>query len=112
MQLINRLWDLNFWFFAHTIGIVLYSIVYFLSFIFLPLKPILSEYRDHGTFKSTFVITLISMTIYSFIIFRFVFYPDFKIWEMAFIYIVWFLLGYFSLFLLYDYKSKNKGRIT
>ena len=108
----GKLWDLNFWLFAHTIGIFLYSIVYFLSFIIWPLKPILTEYRDHGTFISTLVVTFISMTIYSFFIFRFVFYPDFQIWEMVFLYIAWFLLGYFSLFLLYDYKSKNKQRGT
>ena len=112
MGLIDRFWDLNFWFFAHTVGIFLYSVVYFLSFLIRPLKPILTDYRERGTIKSTFLITLISITIYSSIIYRFAFYPDFEIWKVVFIYIAWLLLGYFSLFLLYDYKSRNKRPTT
>ena len=112
MGLIDRLWDINFWVFAHTIGILLYSIVYFLSFIIRPLKPTLTEYRERGTTKSTFLITLISVTLYSSLVFRFAFYPEFEIWKIILIYIAWFLLGYFSLILLYDYKSKNKRTTT
>ena len=89
----GRYLELHFWLLAHTIGIFLFSIVYLMSFIIRPLKPTLAEYKEFGTAKSIFIITLISMTIYSSVIFGFVYYPDVGFFEMALFFIAWFFNG-------------------
>jgi hypothetical protein len=43
---ISWCWELNFKFFAYTVGNALFAIVYLISFVVLPLKSTVVEYEE------------------------------------------------------------------
>ena len=98
-------------FYAYAVGYAYIALTYIPALIIPPLKRIVNEYEKVGTTKSMRIISLISGTV----LFSFFYYltsfdpePVFGPVALFFWYLGYILWSYFALFLLHDYRQKNK----
>ena len=111
--IIQKYIEINFIFYAYSVGYLYLAVIYLPSFLIRPLKRYLSEYERIGTNRSAFIISVIS-GIVIYLCFLFLVGLDPISGFSAFVLVLWFigyvLWGYFALFLLADYKKKFRKK--
>ena len=111
--IIQKYIEINFIFYAYSVGYLYLAVIYLPSFLIRPLKRYLSEYERIGTNRSAFIISVISGTVI-YLCFLFLVGLDPILGFSAFVLVLWFigyvLWGYFALFLLADYKKKFRKK--
>jgi hypothetical protein len=111
--IIQKYIEINFIFYAYTVGYLYLAVIYLPSFFIGPLKKNLSEFEQIGTNRSAFIIAVISGT-FLYVCFLLLVGLDPTTGFSPFILVLWFIgyvvWGYFALFLLADYKRKFRKK--
>ncbi len=112
--MLNTYIDIQFRLYAYIIGYVYLALPYLLSFIIPPLKSVIYNFEEKGSKLSIFIISLISGSALFYVII--ILYDDvISFSETSSLglvgwYIGYFIWGYFALFLLADYRLKEKEK--